>query len=86
MEIAGYRSPQEGAAASASETEKGLGAVIAMLAQKYWEMETVRRSLMEEDDPDIIGEYEWQLKLLRQGESSLQRIMSGMQSRLKIPG
>ena len=84
--IEGYRSPQEGAAASQDQTDKALGAVIAMLAQKYWEMETTRQALIREQDPDLIGDLEWTLKMLRQGESSLQRLMSGMQSRLKIPG
>ena len=65
-------------------TDKALGAVISMLAELYLEKRTIRMQLEDTDDEDIIGDLEWRLKMIRNEESSLHRIESGLQSRIKV--
>ena len=81
-----YLTPEEAAQASTDQTDKALGAVIAMLAELYLEKRALRQELTSTEDEDTIGEIEYQLKLIRGEESSLHRIESGLQSRLKVPG
>lgn len=84
MSIPFYQSPEEAAAASTDQTDKALGAVIALLADLYAQKRILRVALENTDDDDEIGDLEWRLKLLRQEESSLHRLESGLQSRLKV--
>ena len=79
-----YLTPEEASAADASATDKALGAVISMLAEAYLEKRKVRMQLEQTDDEDEIAELEWKLKMIRNEESSLHRIESGLQSRLKV--
>ena len=83
----GYMTPEEAAQASVDQTDKALGAVIAMLYQNLIERRNLRHELEEtpSDDELLIGDLEWRMKLLRQEESSLHRLESGLQSRLKVP-
>jgi len=83
-DISCYLSPEESAAASIDGTDKALGWVIGQLTQSYLVARNLRMKLTATNDEDEIGELEWQLKLLRQEESSLHRIESGLQSRLKV--
>lgn len=83
----GYLDPHEAAAAALDQTDKALGAVISMLTQLYLEKRNIRMALQQldvESDDDEIGELEWRLKMIRGEESSLHRIESGLQSRLKV--
>ena len=80
----GYRTPEEAAQASADQTDKALGAVIAMLYALYLEKRNIGLELSRTDDEEDIGDLEWRLKLLKSEESSLHRLESGLQSRLKV--
>ena len=87
MTIPGYTSVEEAIGCAQDETDKALGAVVAMLAGLYAEKRRIRLALEELDtleDEDEVGELEWRLKMLRNEESSLHRIESGLQSRLKV--
>lgn len=79
-----YLSPEEASMADAASTDKALGAVIAMLAQLYMEKRQIRMELEDTNDEEIIGDLEWRLKMIRNEESSLHRMESGLQSRLKV--
>lgn len=79
-----YQTPEEGQCAAIDMTDKALGAVIAQLGLYLLEKQEIRRQLERTDDEEEIGNLEWQLKLLRNEEGSLQRIMSGLQSRLRV--
>lgn len=82
-----YCSPEEAAAAAADETDKALGAVISMLAGLFMEKRNIRMELEELDttmDEDEVAELEWRLKMIKSEESSLHRIESGLQSRLRV--
>jgi hypothetical protein len=79
-----YLTPEEAMAADADATDKTLGAVIAMLAGLYVEKRAIRTQLDATDDEDEIAELEWKIKMIRNEESSLHRIESGLQSRLKV--
>ncbi len=81
--IDGYMSPEEAAAASLDQTDKALGAVIAMLYELYMEKRNIRLQIETEMDEEMIGELEYQLKLLKSEETSLHRIESGLQSRCR---
>lgn len=80
-----YISPEEAAAADSASTDRTLGAVISMLAELYLEKRAIRAALDATDDDDDIADYEYRLKMIRNEESSLHRIESGLQSRLKVP-
>ena len=80
-----YKTPEEASTAATGETDRTLGAVISMLAELYLEKRAIRMQLEDETDDDVIGELGYQLKLIRSEESSLHRIESGLQSRLKTP-
>lgn len=79
-----YQTPEEAQSASIDMTDKALGAVVAMLGLYLIEKQEIRRQLERTDDEERIANLEWQLKLLRNEEGSLQRIMSGLQSRLRV--
>lgn len=79
-----YMTPEEAAQASVDQTDKALGAVIAMLYALYLEARNLRLRIVSEQDEDILGELEWELKMIRREESSLHRLESGLQSRLKV--
>jgi len=83
-DISCYLTPEESAAASIDGTDKALGWVIGQLTLSYLKARNLREQLVQTNDDDKIGELEWQLKLIRQEESSLHRIESGLQSRLKL--
>lgn len=88
MNIPGYTSVEEAIGCAQSETDRALGAVLALLAGLYMEKKNIRLRLEELDadsDEDEVSELEWRLKMLRNEESSLHRIESGLQSRLKVP-
>lgn len=88
MTIPGYTSVEEALGCAQSETDRALGAVLAMLAGLYFEKKAIRLRLQELDadtDEDEVAELEWSLKMLRNEESSLHRLESGLQSRLKVP-
>lgn len=80
-----YITPEEASAAESSATDKALGAVISMLAELYLEKRTIRKKLELTDDEEEIADLEWRIKMIRNEESSLHRIESGLQSRLKVP-
>jgi hypothetical protein len=80
-----YLTPEESMCADASSTDRTLGAVISMLAGLYLEKRNIRMQLEATDDEEEIAELEWKLKSIRSEESSLHRIESGLQSRLKMP-
>jgi len=87
MTVAGldfYLTPEDSAAASIDQSDKALGWAIGELTQLYLTKRNLRMKLMATDDEETIGELEWELKLLRGEESSLHRITSGLQSRLKV--
>lgn len=77
-------SPEEWASMSIDQTDKALGWVLGQLVALHMKMRNIRIELFKTSDDDTIGELEWQLKLLRQEESSLHRLESGFQSRLKV--
>lgn len=79
-----YLTPEEASCAAVDQTDKTLGAVISMLAELYMEKRTIRMQLEDTDDEEIIGDLEWRLKMIRNEESSLHRIESGLQSRIKV--
>jgi hypothetical protein len=81
----GYLSVEDAQAASLDQTDKALGAIIAMLYSLYLEKRNIRMVLEKTDDEEEIGDLEWKLKMLRNEESSLHRLESGLQSRLKSP-
>lgn len=78
-----YLTPEDAAQASIDQTDKALGAVIAMLYALYLEARNLRLQIQAEMDEDVMGELEYELKLIRREESSLHRLESGLQSRLK---
>ena len=80
-----YLTPEEAMDADSSSTDRTLGAVISMLAGLYLEKRAIRQQLDATDDDDEIAELEWRIKMIRNEESSLHRIESGLQSRLKVP-
>jgi hypothetical protein len=80
-----YLTPDEAMAADSASTDRTLGAVIAMLAGLYLEKRAIRVELDATDDEEEIAELEWRIKMIRNEESSLHRIESGLQSRLKVP-
>jgi hypothetical protein len=80
----GYLSVEDAQAASLDQTDKALGCVISMLYSLYLEKRNLRLELEQEQDEEMIGEMEWKLKMLRNEESSLHRLESGLQSRLKV--
>jgi len=82
--LAAYMTPEDSASASIDQSDKALGWVIGELTQLYLEKRNLRFKIMATDDEETIGELEWELKLLRSEESSLHRIESGLQSRLKV--
>lgn len=79
-----YLSPLEATQAAADETDKALGAVVSMLYVLYQEKRQLRIMIQRVDDDETIGELEWELKQIKSEESSLHRIESGLQSRLKV--
>lgn len=81
-----YLNPMEAAQASADETDKALGAVISFLYALYQEKRKLRYMLQRTEDDEEIGEMEYELKQIRGEESSLHRLESGLQSRLKVGG
>lgn len=83
--IDGYMSVEEAQEAATGQTDRALGAVIAMLYQLYMEKRALRIQLETEMDEEIASTIEWRLKHLKQEESSLHRIESGLQSRLRVP-
>ena len=78
-----YLDPYEAAAAAADQTDKALGSVISKLIQYALDKQVVREELGETADEDTIEELECHLRLLEKEERSWQRILSGLQSRLK---
>lgn len=84
MSLPGYTSVEEAIGCAQDQTDKALGAVIAMLAELYREKRDIRVTLEGTDDEDEIADLEWRLKMIRNEESSLHRIESGLQSRLKV--
>jgi hypothetical protein len=80
-----YISPEEASTAATGETDKALGSVLSMLIELFLEKQAIRRVLDCTEDEDDIAGYEYKLKLIRGEESSLHRIESGLQSRLKVP-
>lgn len=78
----GYRTPEEGAAADTSTTDRWLGAILGKLYQQLQAKELVSLKLLRTDDEDEIDQLEYELKLIRSIESSLHRLESGLQSRL----
>jgi hypothetical protein len=80
-----YLTPEEAMSADSASTDRTLGAVIAMLAELYLEKRAIRQELEATDDDEEIGELEWRLKQIKSEESSLHRIESGLQSRLRVP-
>lgn len=79
-----YMTPEDSAAASIDQSDKALGWAIGELTQLYLIKRNLRTKLMATDDEEEIGDLEFEMKLLRSEESSLHRIESGLQSRLKI--
>lgn len=79
-----YLTPEDSAAASIDQSDKALGWAIGELTQLYLAKRNLRMKLMATDDEEEIGDLEFEMKLLRSEESSLHRITSGLQSRLKI--
>jgi hypothetical protein len=80
-----YLTPEEAMSADSASTDRTLGAVIAMLAELYLEKRNVRMELEQTEVEEEIAELEWRIKMIRNEESSLHRIESGLQSRLKVP-
>lgn len=79
-----YLTPEDSASASIDQSDKALGWAIGELTQLYLEKRNLRFKIMATDDEEELGDLEFELKLLRSEESSLHRIESGLQSRLKI--
>ena len=77
-------SPEDSAAASIDQSDKALGWAIGELTQLYLEKRNLRFKIMAAEDEDEIGDLEFEMKLIRSEESSLHRIESGLQSRLKV--
>lgn len=81
-----YLTPTEAARASVDETDKALGAVVSFLYALYQEKRKLRYMIQSTEDDEEIGEMEYELKMIRGEESSLHRLESGLQSRLKVGG
>lgn len=81
-----YQSPEEACSASQDETDKALGWVIhnlgVYLLMKQKNREDIGDAM---DDDELVKELEWARRLLKDEESSLQKIGSMLQSRLRVP-
>lgn len=82
--LSAYLTPEDSAAASIDQSDKALGWAIGELTQLYLEKRNLRFKIMATDDEEELGDLEFEMKLIRSEESSLHRIESGLQSRLKV--
>lgn len=82
--LASYLTPEDSAAASIDQSDKALGYVIGELTQLYLEKRSLRFQILATEDEEEVGDLEYVMKLIRSEESSLHRIESGLQSRLKV--
>jgi len=80
----GYMTPEDSASASIDQSDKALGYVIGELMQLYLTKRNLRMTLCECEDEEEMADLEYTMKLIRGEESSLHRIESGLQSRLKV--
>ena len=80
-----YLDPQEAAQADAYQTMTELQRTVAALNILYMRKAKLHEELRNADDEGVMEVTEWQLKLLREEERSLHRILSGLQSVLKVP-
>ena len=80
-----YLDPQEAAQADAYQTMTELQRTVAALNILYMRKAKLHEELRNADDEGVMEVTEWQLKLLREEERSLHRILSGLQSILKVP-
>lgn len=79
-----YMTPEDSASASIDQSDKALGWAIGELTQLYLEKRLLRFKILATDDEEELGDYEYEMKLIRSEESSLHRIESGLQSRIKV--
>lgn len=78
-----YLTPQEFLELMNSNTTGALEYVIHLLYIKYLEMVNLQLEINAEMDDDVIGGLEYEMKAKRREETSLHRLESGIQSRLK---
>jgi len=87
IDLPGYMSPEEGASADASMTDRSLGAVLAMLNLLLMEKSKLQMRKWDEDvDEEELAFIKERVKDIASQESSLHRIESGFQSRLRVSG
>ena len=79
-----YLNPDEAAYCATDATDKALGAVVAKLVQLALEQQRLHTELDEADD-DTVEVIEWRIRQIRNEERSWQKILSGLQSRLRSP-
>ena len=85
IDLPGYMTPEEGAAADAGMTDRSLGATLAMMRILLAEKATLARRKWEDGvDAEELAYIKERMKDIRDEESSLHRIASGFQSRLKV--
>lgn len=79
-----WLSPSEFQELASDRTDKALEYINSKIYEIMYAQMLKRMEIDEEMDEEIIGELEWQLKGLRQQESTLVRLQSGLQSRLRV--
>lgn len=78
-----YLTPQEFIEMMSANTAGALDYIINLLYIKLLEMVNLQLEINEEMDEERVGELEYQMKAKRREETSLHRLESGIQSRLK---
>ena len=86
IDLPGYMSIKEATEASADETDKALGATVAILRQLAMEKAMLHSEKWGIEDEERISAIDERLKEIKSEESSWHRIESGLQSRLKVAG
>jgi hypothetical protein len=80
----GYLSPSEFRQMMEYNTAGALDYVLNVLHTLSLQMITLQLQIDQEEDEDVIGEWELKMKALRRQETSFHRLLSGIQSRLKV--
>ena len=85
IDLPGYMTPEDGATADANMTDRSLGATLAMMRILLAEKAQLARQKWDEDvTEEQLAYIKERMKDIKDEESSLHRIASGFQSRLKV--
>lgn len=75
--------PLEWAEMDAAQLDRSLGWVLGDLTRLMLQLRNLRIRLLAEVDDEVMSDLKYELQLLRQEESSLHHLESGLQSRLR---